>query len=1229
VCGFTSRGSEDKVQEEVTLSTGDSDKPVEPVAPISLGGDDGKQISNPFSTGNGGSQFEIQVMSAFATLMLAGCYAPCLRPLPIRSIKLQGRHLGYQIDDFIVHVADASQTDKRRLLAQVKHGISFTKSSTQFRDTIAAAWKDYNDPVCFTPDRDAIAIIAGPLSAADIEDTRTILEWARSEKSPHAFFEKVEKTNFSSVGKQQKLAAFRAQSDAAAGKAVSDEDLFEFLRHVHVLGFDLDVYSGLTHALMHGIIGRHSPENPVGIWARIFEHVSSFNQNAGTLTVDSFPEDVQSAFKPRPVETIPPSLTTTVPPKAVVDWNSSEFGEALVIANLVGGWSEGSDADTAVVAALLMDKPDEWLRKMREVLQHPESPLSYADGVWAVGNHAALWTSLAGRIFDQTLKRFETCALTVLRERDPKFDLDPEQRYAAQIYGKVTAHSRALRSGVVETLALLGINAAPLPNCSLSAGEAIAPVVVRQLLHKADWELWASLDRLLSTLAEAAPTSFLDAIEKALQQQPCPFDPIFAQERGVMSGGTYMSGLLWGLEALAWDESYLVRVSIILAMLAARDPGGTWTNRPSNSLRTIFLPWLPQTRASVDKRAVAVKAVVQERRAVGWRLLMKLLPKQHSTSSGTQKPKWRNRIESDNVPRPTTQEYWTQVFAYAQMAVEIVLTDPDKLTELIDSLDSLPEPALNEVLAFIASETVSGLTDEQRLPIWTKLSSFARKHRKYADAEWALPAEIVSKIEDIASILVPENPTLKYRLLFANNSLDLYDDATDWQKSAERLAQRQIDAVREIFENFGIDGVASFATHVEKPFGVGFSLGEIGRAEITDQLLPKLILSVDPKLRQLVYGFVWAWWQHEQWDWFDKLNKATWSKDEVAQVLIYLPFGPETWRRAEQLLGEGANEYWTRIPVDQFRGGDDDYVAVDALLKHGRPRAAVVYLELRVNAKLPLDPDRAIDALLASVSSNEPDFAIDQHTFATVIKALQDNKAADRKKLMTVEWAYLALLEYSQVTTAKTLSAALAGDPGLFCDIIRRLFRSDHDLENETSLEIEAKSEPSPDEQAIGQSAYRLLHGWTTVPGTDATGFISGVALTAWIDAVKAFLGESGHLDIGLYKAGEVFINAPGDPDGLFIHTAVANVLNREDMEELRRGYELALYNSRGARIVDPTGAPEVDLAKNYSQKAETIENEGYHRLAITFRSIADHYKRDAERIKRRFGNTGRPEENP
>ncbi len=60
-----------------------------------------KQIGNPFSTGGGGVNFETRVQALFAALMLADGSVPCFPGCPIRKIKLQGSHAGFNTDDLI------------------------------------------------------------------------------------------------------------------------------------------------------------------------------------------------------------------------------------------------------------------------------------------------------------------------------------------------------------------------------------------------------------------------------------------------------------------------------------------------------------------------------------------------------------------------------------------------------------------------------------------------------------------------------------------------------------------------------------------------------------------------------------------------------------------------------------------------------------------------------------------------------------------------------------------------------------------------------------------------------------------------------------------------------------------------------------------------------------------------------------------------------------------------
>ncbi len=177
--------------------------------------------------------------------------------------------------------------------------------------------------------------------------------------------------------------------------------------------------------------------------------------------------------------------------------------------------------------------------------------MALKNGRWRVAERKGLWQALGTRLFDDYLDNLKQCAVTVLSERDPQFELPPEERYAAIIHGKALKHSAELRKGLAESLALLGSQPDALTNCSQNKPETTALLAIRELFGKADWMLWGSLNNLLPVLAEASPDKFLNAVENALQQTPCPFDELFSQEGNGITGRNYLTGLLWALETLA------------------------------------------------------------------------------------------------------------------------------------------------------------------------------------------------------------------------------------------------------------------------------------------------------------------------------------------------------------------------------------------------------------------------------------------------------------------------------------------------------------------------------------------------------------------------------------------------------------------------------------------------------------------------------------------------------
>lgn len=1175
-----------------------------------------KQLSNPFSTGGGGPAFEARVQAAFVVLMLTDGVAPCLRPWPIKKIKLQGKRAGYDTDDVIVFVEAPHEGRCAKLLAQVRHSIAIAKANSAFQDAIGAAWRDFTNAKLFAIGVDAIALITGPLSATDAE-VRTILEWARHAEDAQDFLKKVNQTNFSSKTKRSKLTVLRHCLDKAnGGSALSDDQLWRFLRNFNLLEVDLDVESGFVQSLIGSLLSQCAPGEESAVWSMLVTMVQTESQNEGTITRESIPDELKERCQKRVASRMPARLAGTSSRQVSQDWSQKSFAHDLGLAFLMGGWSDSVAGDLEIGTLLSKRDSAEWMASVRVTLQDPDAPISLHNGTWTTRERAAVWETLGKSIFDSDLDTFRRAAVDVLSERDPMFDLPPEERYLANIKGKLLGHSPTLRQGIADTLAVLGGKPEFFTNCSEGKPITTALLVVREVLGKADWILWGSLNNVLPLLAEAAPREFLDAVETALQRTPCPFSKLFVEEGKGAMGNNYLTGLLWAMETLAWDEQFLTRVAVILADLGGIDPGGTWSNRPANSLTTIFLPWFPQTEAPVAKRQMAVRTVAKEVPDGAWRLLLSLLPNQHQMSSGCHKPRWRQTIPEDRDKGVTRAEYLDQVSCYSDLAVGLAEGVPDRLRELVGFLDSLPPPVFDRLLGHLESAAITSLPESERMPVWSSLVDFTGRHRRHADAEWALADDVLRRIERVSRKLAPETPFNRHRRLFSEKDFDLFDEDGDWEEQEKKLNERRETAIREIHKLGGIANVVRFAREVESASRVGTAMGGVATREDDSVLFPKMLTEGDRVLAQFLASYIWMRQSTGGWQWVDQTVSKGWPVEQIGQFLRCLPFCRDTWARVTALLGDLETEYWSKVLFNPFQAKDAVDTAVDKLLDHNRPNAAIDCLYAARHMKAPSDHARTVRALLAAAQVDETPRSMDVHQSVELIKVLQEDPATAPDDLFRIEWAYLPALDGHNGARPTLLEHRLASDPKFFCEVIRLVFRS--------KREDAERREPTKRERNLASNAFRLLHGWVTPPGSLADGTFSPAAFSEWLEEVKRTCRETGHIEVGLSQVGHVLIHVPASPNGLWMDETVADALNAKDAKDMRSGFRSGLFNVRGAHLVDPTGKPELDLAAKYKQRADSLEQAGYHRLATTMRDLSESYVLEAKRIveehKRRGG---------
>lgn len=887
-------------------------------------------------------------------------------------------------------------------------------------------------------------------------------------------------------------------------------------------------------------------------------------------------------------------------------WARGELGHQLRFLALLGGWSDISEKDRAAISKITGEEYDAWIQRVYPIVNESEPPVVLEGSKFRPVSRYESWQQLGHYLTDLDLRKYQASVIEILAELDPELELPDEERVMGILSFKSRREtvSKSLKKGLAETLALLGGQGGDL-NVSAGLASDVACNVVHSLLQDSDWKRWASLDGMLPQLAEAAPSQFLNAVDAALLDvENDPFAKVFGACGELPFGKIYHTGLLRALEALAWNQDYLSRVSLILARLAIYELPQNLANAPAATLRSIFLTWMPQTLASIDARRAAVESVIGENLKVGWNLLMEILPDNHQIGSYNAKPAWRDWFPSDWREGATRSEMYKQIVNYTELAVSLAMKDIDKLTQLISKWDHLPREVFQRVLDYIESPQAMALSEEDKFKLWERLSNEIDRHRKFAESDWAMPEQELRRLDAAASAIKPHDPAIVYQHLFNAWDHDLFA-TNNYDKEREAVALRRDRAVEEVIEMHGIGRLLDMALVVNHPGELGSALGRIGDSAADDYLLPKYLLNEALSIDNFLRGFIWARYQCKSMRWVRSIMQPDWQSSHKSYFLSCLPFVAEVWRYAEEILESHVGEYWARIAPNPYQASADLAEAAEKSLKYHRPEIAIDCINAMSHLHMAVSTQMATESVKQLVSDASAIAKLNKHYLLNVIEALQKAPDVDPDEMTWIEFQCLKLLDRFSGGSPIFLERRIASDPKFFHDLIKMCFRSEEDRDKKIELD--------ENQQLIAGQAYSLLHNWHRPPGTTAEDQIDGDLFVKWIQEAEDLCQLSGHWPIAQQMVGHCLVYPPAGLNGILQNALVARCLDDADHEHMRRGLTIELFNRRGVHGFT-SGREEIKLAEDYREYANNYDLQGYTRIASSLRGLAEGYERDAIR---------------
>lgn len=254
-----------------------------------------KNMSNPFSTGGGGTVFELKVQTSLLGTLLVGGHVPAFNNALIEELHLQAEHLDYETDDALAICLDKDGL-RRRQLWSVKHEVRFTEHDEVFQSVVADTWADFLDTKRFDCNLDAFILATGPMKATN-KHLITLLEFARASVSATDFLARVNRKQAISQKSRDYLSLFQKVCNKVSGKQIEDDELWKFLCCFHIVGYDFDQTASQDEARFKTLLAlamrKDTGKTGDELWNTIFKWIADRNPRAGSFTRENLPSDWQ------------------------------------------------------------------------------------------------------------------------------------------------------------------------------------------------------------------------------------------------------------------------------------------------------------------------------------------------------------------------------------------------------------------------------------------------------------------------------------------------------------------------------------------------------------------------------------------------------------------------------------------------------------------------------------------------------------------------------------------------------------------------------------------------------------------------------------------------------------------------------------------------------------------------------------------------------------------------
>ncbi|QRN34303.1 hypothetical protein [Pectobacterium brasiliense] len=889
------------------------------------------------------------------------------------------------------------------------------------------------------------------------------------------------------------------------------------------------------------------------------------------------------------------------------DWVEDADATSLLLLTLVGAWDSASEGDKACVEQIANRPYEDIENELLRLATLDDAPVVKIGSLWKAKAPMELLHLMAPRLTDTILARFFQVARAAFEQPDPVLELEEDKRWMASIYGKVREQSGVVLEAMAESIAKLGYFSDNFNHVAI--GNSVRHFVT-QLLEDADGERWLSVSSFLRSFAEAAPDEFLNAVQSSLRKPSKPVVRLITEtQSSEISGRCWHANLLWALELLAWYPARLGRITSILAELSGVEVKGNWGNTPFNTLISLFRPWYPQTAASVELRLRAIRHVVDRHPDVAWNLLLALLPRPHDVASPNAKPHWRDD-DAGTGDAITYADILQFVLPIADLLIEKAQNNARHIADLVPKINELDIRFRDKTIELVSS--AKALPNEEREIVRNAVRKFLNWENSFnqdGDKHDRYSTDVLRPLFDT---LAADDLVIRHSWIFANGWIELPDGREEDYEEADKARKAlRASTLREIYQALSWPGIDRLAKHCGDPRLVGWELIEepFERDDMARWLCQwYLDTSRGPSLYDsLTSGVLHALPQAELLDFLNiclpQLEQKSASSEKMAGFMVNAPQGINLWQLIENKYQTLIDHFWLNVQPPYFQSNKEHLLfCIEKLLAAGRPQTAMDAMGDRSGDL----PSELLILILKGIAAGQEENAKFPRSWniSRVFKTLAD-AGYNPSEMVSLEFIYYPLLKRDEYG-APYLMAEILDNPDSFMELICLAYKP-HNTARESLPEHL---------QTAARTASTLLHEAHGVPGMGQNGEINSELFFSWINRVRELAKEKDReavtdLTIGAWLSDwPLNKNLEFWPDSI-----IADLLDQDDCEDIRRGFYTGVHNSRGAttRMPYDGGTQERQVAEKFRRFANNWKDSKPN-LSVMIEKLAKSYEYEAKR---------------